>query len=435
MTNHFYRFIFSFLVVLSSIAGCKKPEKATPVAITFIAPEASSIFQVPDTILVKFNIESKSPIHYVRVSIDNEDLIPVSPQLFIYPVDSMRHFEIPVPVGALSAFDSMNYYVHLVVENDQKTTHEFMEIKLSNKPFAYKGFSVVTEEDGNKSRIYFYDEYMTETAQLSVIGKITHAVTARESDLLILTTAIPEILSAYSYSDLKLQWSRDPQLPYPEFTFIRDHSPLLYFGNGAGQVISTYSSTGLEVYNTPIFSSYYPTHLVANTTKLVIAYKSRTGLSSMLNTCYRTTGALQHQYLIDFELVFGLQSGESETVVLFGNINNSGRMLNFDPDENQLISTHVFDFGSISQVVPIGDITFLIHSASGLFQVDSETGIATQINFSVNEIEDMAWEQEKGRLFIAAGNEVLLLSYPDLDLINKLTFNNKVLKITTRYTR
>ena len=110
-------------------------------------------------------------------------------------------------------------------------------------------------------------------------------------------------------------------------------------------------------------------------------------------------------------------------------------MLNFDPDENQLISTHVFDFGSISQVVPIGDITFLIHSASGLFQVNSETGIATQINFSVNEIEDMAWEQEKGRLFIAAGNEVLLLSYPDLDLINKLTFNNKVLKITTRYTR
>ncbi|MBU3927819.1 MAG: hypothetical protein KKB74_08435, partial [Bacteroidetes bacterium] len=92
MRNPFYRFIFSFLVVLTSIAGCKKPEEATPVTITFIAPEASSIIQVPDNIIVKFNIESKSPIHYVRVSIDNEDLIPVSPQLFIYPVDSMHHF-------------------------------------------------------------------------------------------------------------------------------------------------------------------------------------------------------------------------------------------------------------------------------------------------------------------------------------------------------
>ena len=68
MTNHFYRFIFSFLVVLSSIAGCKKPEKATPVAITFIAPEASSIFQVPDTILVKFNIASHRYIMFVLAS-------------------------------------------------------------------------------------------------------------------------------------------------------------------------------------------------------------------------------------------------------------------------------------------------------------------------------------------------------------------------------
>jgi len=110
-------------------------------------------------------------------------------------------------------------------------------------------------------------------------------------------------------------------------------------------------------------------------------------------------------------------------------------MLNFDPDENQLISTHAFDFGSINQVVPIDDITFLINSASGMFQVDSETGIATQINISVNEIEDMVWEQETGRLIIAAGNEVLILSYPGFNLINKLTFNNKVLKITTRYTR
>ncbi|MFA5418789.1 MAG: hypothetical protein WC341_10055 [Bacteroidales bacterium] len=435
MTNHSFKYLVAFAIVILLISGCKKKQPDAPVVVSFSTPDENAVFYVPDTILVRFSIESGSKIRSISASIDNTDMVPLSEQVYIYPEVNQQQFEVALPVNAMANADSVKCFVHLMVENEQKTTNAFRYIHLNNKSFTFKGFSVVTEEELNNSTLYFFDENFNATGAYPISGRITHTSTAQETDLLFLTSAIPDLLMAYRFSDHQPEWTREPQLPYPEFTFVQYQEPFLYFGNGAGQVISVYGSDGTQVFNTPLFDNFYPTGMAVNSTKLVIGYKSRSGLSSRLTTCYRTTGSLVQEYLTDFNLVFGRKSNESEEVILFGNTNNVGNRVIFDPEANEIVSTQSFNIGSIKQAISIDGQNFLVNSASGLFRIDSNSAEAEQVYIPENEMMDVVYDPYLSRLLIGDGSRVLIFSYPGLDLIKQLEFNNQVLSITTRYNR
>ena len=433
--NKFSTYLLIFMVVLGLTSGCKKVEPVPLLEVLFLTPDESAVFQVPDTILVTFFIENESPLKYVRISIGNNLLIPLSPQISIYPTEDTHLFEVQVPIGALAFYDSVLGYIHILVEDEHQTTHWYQKIELRNSPFLFKGFSVITKDTGANSKLYFFDEQYAATAQLSVAGSANLATSVPESDLLLLSTQSPEEIMAIRFSDQQIQWTRSPQLPYPEFTAFQYKFPFLYFGTGTGRVVSVYAETGLQNLETPVFDSYYPTAIVVSDQKIVIGNISRTGLISMISTCYRSTGSVQHNYPIDFDMVCGFPVSESENVVLFGNMNNKATMMVFDPDENQVISTITYEFGNIEQVVSIDEKHFLVNSSTRLIRVDSETGEAVVVFNGDDLIADFAFEQTSSRLFMAIKNEVLIFSYPGFTMTDKLTFAEKSKYVCFRYDR
>ena len=78
------------LVVL--LSSCSKESSNTQAVVNIISPQLFELYTIPDTVEVDFEVISKSPINYIRISIDNINLVPLTNQAYIYPNDDESVF-------------------------------------------------------------------------------------------------------------------------------------------------------------------------------------------------------------------------------------------------------------------------------------------------------------------------------------------------------
>lgn len=423
-----------FLLALLLLGYACKKETTTPfIQVTFTTPIESEVFAVPDTIWVKFHIESEQPIQNLRISIDNEQLIPLSPKVYLTPDDTTQYFAIPLVVDGLQGNDSMKAYVNLLVNDGSQEDHWFLEIGLTSQPVIYKGMAVITENQSVHSQAFFYDENGVETDQLTWQGTTTAAFSVMENDLLIATTHNPDNLLAIRFEDQEWEWTKQAPLPYPEFTCLSYTYPYLYYGEGTGRIVSAFAGTGLQHNETLVFENYFSTAVAVNSDNIVFSQQSRTGEIGKITTCYRATGVLKYHYLTDFKAVYAEKSSTDESVIFIGNSGSTGIVLVFDPDLNQIVNTIDFNDGPIEKAISIDGVRFIILTKKEVFLFDLSSKI---FNLKYETTEDLAgitFDAITQRIFLATGNEVHILTYPSFHLNNKVTFNNPVVSVCLRY--
>ena len=69
------------LIFLAWMLGsCNKDEKVSEPVVEIFNPEYQQQFLLPDTIDVRFSVNHNKPIEYIRISIVNYNMIPISDQ-------------------------------------------------------------------------------------------------------------------------------------------------------------------------------------------------------------------------------------------------------------------------------------------------------------------------------------------------------------------
>ncbi len=433
MIYNFAKYFVFLLTLLLFGFACKKDSTVPFMQVTFTAPVESEVFAVPDTIWVKFHINSEQPIQNLRISIDNEQLIPLSPKVYLTPDDTTQHFNIPLVVDDLQGNASMKAYVNLLVNDGSQEDHWFLEIGLTSRPVTYKGMAVITKSQGVHSQAFFYDENGVETGQLTWQGTTTAALSVMASDLLIATTHNPDNLLAIRFEDQEWEWTKQAPLPYPEFTCLSYTYPYLYYGEGTGRIVSAFAGTGLQHNETLVFENYFSTAVTVKSDNIVFSQQSRNGETGKITTCYTATGALKYHYLTDFVAVYAEKSFSDESVILIGNKGNTGNILVFAPDLNQVVNSFEFNIGMIEKAISIDGIQFLILTKKKVFLLDLSSEIFTPKYETTVDLAGITFDAMTQQIFLSIGNEVHVLTYPSFHLDKKVTFNDPVVSVCLRY--
>lgn len=435
MNGIFKPYFGLFLILFLTAYSCKKQETTPFLEVTITTPEESEIFTIPDTIWVRFSIESEKSIQSLRLSIDNEDLIPLSNKVYLESVDNTLSFEVPLVVEEIPGMDSMKAYLNLLINDGVQEKHWFREISLISKPLSFRGMVIITEDNLVNSQAYFYDSKGMEIAHMLWAGITSNALFISESDLMIVTTQTPEYMLAIRFVDQEYAWMKQAPLPNPEFTSMDYDTPFLYYGLGAGRVVSVNTSTGLQHNETEVFNNYYPTAIAVNSDKLVFTQESRTGQSGRITTCYKSTGALQQHYLTDFRAVFADESEQNEDIIFIGNNISMGSLLIFSPKENEIINSFDFNFGPILNAVPIDGGNYLLLTSQALYLFHFGSGQTQQLYSSINEISSFTYDQKASIVYLVIEKEVFIYAYPQFTLNKKLIYPDQVKTVCLRYLR
>jgi len=422
------------VLLFGTFFSCKKDTETPHINVTFTSPSESEIFPVPDTITVKFSVESELPIQNIRASIDNNSLIPLSPAVYITPDETQHNFDIPLVVDILPDSDNSKAYVHLVISDGAQSDHWYLAIGLSIKPLVYKGFSVTISANEQGSTLFFYNENGVETDHVNISGKAEKTMTIPESDLLVMATSTPEHLMAISFEDHQVIWTKNAPFPNPAFTCLYSQAPYLYYGVGAGRVVGAYAGTGLQQMETPIFEDYQPTAIGSGRNNLIYAETSSTGQSSRITTCYLNTGELQEHYLTDFQAVFANSSTDT-TIVFIGNQEPNGKLLVFDSKHIQAVSGQLFYFGEITYAAVIDQNNYMMASKQGVYHYNLATDLLKQVFTAQVEIGHLSCDTTTQLIYIGDGNELQVLDFPHFTNTNTLTFENQVIGVNMRYVR
>ena len=95
-------------------------------------PELNSVFNLPGQMLVVFQVESQYNIEFIRLSVDNADLVPIYGSKFFYPEDNATTIEYNYPLDVLSDEQNGPYYIHIAIDDGVKLTHTYQEIGFVN---------------------------------------------------------------------------------------------------------------------------------------------------------------------------------------------------------------------------------------------------------------------------------------------------------------
>ncbi len=434
MKRKFLSIVVIMVLFSCMFFSCKKDDEIPYLNVSFTSPSEAEIFSVPDTIMVRFSVQSELPIQSIRASIDNEKLIPLSPTVYLTPDESQHDFEIPLSVDILPETDNAKAYVHLLINDGAQNDHWYLAIDLRLKPFVYKGITVTTTSTQQNSILFFFDEQGTETAHLDISGRAEKMLSLPESDMMVVATSTPEHLMAISYDDQQVVWTKNAPFPNPAFTCLYSQAPYLYYGVGAGRVVGAYAGTGLQQMETPIFEDYQPTAIGNGGNNLIYAETSRTGQTSRITTCYLNTGELQEHYLTEFQAIFANSSSDT-TIVFIGNQEPNGKLLVFDSKRIQAVSGQLFYFGEITYAAAIDQNNYMMASKQGVYHYNLTTDLLKQVFTAQVEIGHLSCDTTTQLIYIGDGNELQVLDFPHFTNTNTLTFENQIIGVNMRYVR
>ena len=142
------RDLMKYLVYIVGIflvfQGCVKEDDVLPPNVTFQLPLENSVFNVPDTIQVRANINSEHLIESVDVRIVDQNYVPRSETTQVNPNSTSYELNKFVIVND-KYLESDNYFIEIIARASGETKRKYLQIVLNEYPLEYQKLVTVHE--------------------------------------------------------------------------------------------------------------------------------------------------------------------------------------------------------------------------------------------------------------------------------------------------
>jgi len=415
------------------MSGCRKAEKYLPPDVEILSPPEYASFNLPASIRVRVSIKSHYPINYIRISVNNADLIPLSGQKFIYPATADTTIDYQMAVEFLPAGEDGPFTIHIVVDDGKKLTSVFRTIRFVNAPLRLRGFYLVTRTGINETRIDYYDSSFSVHPFANLNGDFTDACFSETNDLLFVATNIPSRLSAFQFENADLKWENVPEQPYPEYNDLVCTDNSLYAAMDNERIAVLSQSTGKQKLSTPVMPDTVPEHVTVSDDYFIGDFGLRTPGQRVWMTFYKTTGSVYKRFSTDIKVVDFYPFTDGSGFYLFGNRGEHGFFGFYYPVGNFMSGETDLQQDVLSKTVRINEHLFLLVSGKTLFRFDAVNKIPVMLKEFDEDIVDMAFDGIENNIFVAMENRVDILSYPGLQLKKAIAVTAPVKAITLRY--
>ncbi len=418
--------VISIIVLLLSVGifSCRKIDKNIVTHIELIIPEANTIIRLPDTIQIKFKVESEENIEFVSISIVNSNYIPLFGTTYVYTPKSGEEITKTMTLKALQNTSELPYYILISVNYEEDKWNSYFKIQLVNKPVSYQGFYLFSRPFISQTAIDFYDQNLEKTFFIQTDGEYIDSDISNFYGKLFLLSHTPAKLKAYSVVEQQLVWEAEPQFPYPEYTAIEMDVNRVYAGMENGQIVGYSEINGQQQLIAERLVDSIPEKISIIENYIIAAYQSRNNGNRTLVTFYKSTGHKKHMRSIDFEVVSFIKTEEPDRVIIFGNRDQNGIASMFNAQDNSFEDTHQFEIGKIGAVCKVEDEVFIISIENKLYSYNwSQKYLTLLIEFEDIPFK-IEYEHLSGRIIVLFMNRLIIYQFPGMIDIADLEMEN-----------
>jgi len=398
----------------------KENSKDEP-AVVIYSPDYKEVYMLPEIINIDFSIEHTKLLEYVRVSIDNSEMIAISSQQYFYPEGNSFTDEINIPVDNIPDESiSPPYYVHIAVGDFTEVNHTYLEIELINSNSDYKGCYIIGKHEVNMLNIEYFNKEFEKEYSFEIDGNYSDSDVSERSNMLIIATSKPEYTRAFNCNDGKQEWKKQPQLPYPEFNKVVADNNMVYLSTEIGRIMGVTSDEGTQVYNTTILRDTIPENICITNDYIIADFRLRNSNSKIWASFYKSTGSKYHVLTTNFNTVelFGITN--ENKMVAFCNNNNSGEIITFDVANNIIESSNYIENKEIHHSSKLDDNNYLFTSNSTIYHFNLQDNLVTALTETVDDIIDIKYNYINNQVIISTINKVEVFSYPEFSLISTI---------------
>jgi len=418
--NYIFK-IFLVLLLVAIFSSCAKEINTSNPVVSIYSPVLDESFLLPNVIDVEFRVEHTSPLEYVRLSIDNEDIVSVSEQYYFYPDGNTYSGIVEVPIGIIpDDIISSNYFVHIAVSDFNEVNHTYLEVGMVNTKSEYKGCFIISKFEVNMLNITYYNSKLEPEYTFDINGNYSDSDISEKSNRLIIATNTPDFTKSYNCDDGKLEWKQDPQLPYPEFNKVVVNNSIVYLSTEIGRIMGITSDEGSQIYNTTLLRDTIPVNICVTNDYILADFRLRNSNSKIWASFYKSTGSKYHVLTTDFNTVelFGITN--ENKMVAFCNNNNSGVIITFDVANNIIESSNYIENKEIHHSSKLDDNNYLFTSNSTIYHFNLQDNLVTALTETVDDIIDIKYNYINNQVIISTINKVEVFSYPEFSLISTI---------------
>ena len=414
--------------------SCSKDTKINEPVVEIFSPQYKQVFLLPDTVYVSFRVEHDKPIEYIRVSIANKNMIPVSNQEFLYPESKNYKGDIYLPVSALPEDNNLPpYYLRITVSDFSQITHTYLELNLMNKEMKYKGCFLISRSGIDMLDINYFDDNYQLGLSTSTNGNYSGSDISANANILYLITNIPDLARAFNCDSGDLIWSKEPQLPYPEFNSILVSNNIIYFSTAIGRIIGLTLDDGIQIFTTPILPDSIPFNICSTTDYLVSDFSLRNSDSKVWVSFYKNTGNKFQLFPTNYEAVSMYGTKNDNLVTVFCNKNSIGAICQYNVDGNNIETQLELTNIEVHHTCEIDKNNFLFSSDNKLYHFNIQNQSYVKITDADDNIIDMKFDGLNNRLFVLNEYKLDVFTYPGLTKITSIESANLLVGVELKF--
>ncbi len=423
--------LFFAISILLFNASCKKKVEVRPPVIEILSPAENNLFTLPKIIIVKLHIISEQALSVVRISIDNQDQIPISVPVFLYPEADEFDFEVEINLDQIPE-ETIETYLYVKAESSGGVAKEFLQLQFEGPYLISKGFYLITSPTLNQTNIQYFDTAFSNVNFIDLPKEFNDAAVSSKEDMLFVSTKTPGKLQAYHHQDSELAWEKEAQMPFPELYSLNLSEPIIYTGTENGRILGFRTNNGIEQFISELVFDSVPGEIGVFTDYIIADYKSLTGPERGWLVFYKETAALFQKHSSQINVHAFYPAISKNHAVVFGNIGSLGVIQFYDIDNNDILISLNFATGIITASCQMESGFFLIAVGKDIWQFKEQQQNITLIQQTEEEIVDLQYDPVEKRIYIATEHQLLVYNATGDTLLNGIDSENPIRKILLR---
>jgi len=412
-----------YILVIFSLNSCHKSEKINSPNVELISPVENSLIYLPDTLQVKFKIETEGDIESVNISIVNSNYISIFGTHTISAPQVAQEIQTILILRSLQNLDEAPYYILIAVRDGIGKWNSYFPIQLNMKPLTYKGFYLFSKSGINQTRIDFYDPQWNDTSFIQSPGDYVDSEISGFYRKTYLIAEVPHKLKAFSVDEYQLDWEAGPQFPNPGFTDIQIDKDRIYAGMENGQIVGYSQLNGQQKLSTGMLTDSIPQHISILENFIVSDYLSRLNGNHSLVTFFKETGIKKQRHPVDFQTLAFAKSASVDQVVVIGNTNHSGIIGLYDAMDDIFKNFKVLDEGKITAVCSIDETNLIISIENRLYTYNYKQDIITELVSLVDPPVKLYFEHMSSQVVVQFEKKISLYKFPEMTALVSMDFD------------
>ncbi len=424
-----FRFFYISLLLFFVLGSCKKEdERTTPPEITFILPVQNTVYNVFDTVLVKFDVSDNEHLSNVTVSLLDASNLTAMPGIVVTPSSNSATITMNYELNDIH-LASGYYFIKVYANDGQAGVYALQRIYINEEPKALKYPLFVTAPVLNTRSLFKIDSLQNIQSIGTYSGDFSEAATSSWYQDHYLGGYFNGPAIAIGLEDNSQLWTIAPVISStPYFTDLQVSGKNVYISYYDGR-IRGFNVNGSAMYNALVAPNWYPRKIALHDSYMVASIKEISTVNRKIVLFNSTSGAgVQETYMNQDVIEFFTK--DANDLFCFGNDAGQGKIEIYQVNTNGFWTPYPgFPAGTILSVAQVDAGTYLIGHSNGtvykyVYSINSLTTHMAGVTAA-----HIAYDDVNQVIYVAEGMNVKRFNYVSGALINTIPHTSAILDL------